>query len=435
MDAAAPSPLHVVVFPWLAFGHLVPALELAGRLASRGHRVSFVSTPRVIARLRLHPGPGPALVDFVALPLPRVDGLPDGAEATGDVPPGKADLHLRAFDGLAGPFSAFLDATGSKVDWLIVDSFQHWAAAAAADRDIPCVLLLPYAAATSVRYGVPRGVASVAADHLGPSLVQRFVLTFDKCKLVAQRSCLELEPESVPLLPEIFGKPDIPVGLLPPSPAAGESRHGEQDHAALSWLDKQPPKSVVYVAFGSEAPLTVEQLHEIALGLELAGTGFLLALRKLNGVPEADMLPSGFEERTRGRGLVAMGWVPQLGILAHAAVGAFMTHCGWSSTIEGLLFGHPLVMLPFLGEQGINAGLMERKKVGVKVPRHENGRSSFDLEGVASAVRAVMSEEEEGGSRVVYAANAKKLQEIVADKECHDRCIDEFVRYLRSNSK
>ncbi|KAL6893726.1 hypothetical protein ACP4OV_007824 [Aristida adscensionis] len=441
-DGEACPTMHVVVFPWLAFGHLLPGLELAGRLASRGLRVSFVSTPRNLARLRRPPAAAP--VDLVALPLPCVDGLPDGAEATSDVPPSKTGLHMKAFDGLAAPFSAFLDGAGKKVDWLVLDSFHHWAAAAAADRDIPCVLSMTYSAATSVQYGVPRGV-SMAVDDLGPSIVQRLVLTFDKCKLIAHRTCYELEPESLPLLPSIFGKPVIPVGLLPPSSAAGEQEDG--DHAALSWLDTQPPKSVVYVAFGSEAPLTAEHVGEIALGLELAGASFLWALRKPPGVATAakddddaaaaaDTLPAGFEERTRGRGLVTVGWVPQLGVLAHAAVGAFMTHCGWSSTIEGVLSGHPLIMLPFLGEQGINARLMEAKQVGVRVPRKGDsdggGSPSIDRGGVASAVRAVMGEGE-GGGRNVFAANAKKLQETVADKGCHDRHIDEFVRYLGSH--
>jgi hypothetical protein len=119
--------LHVAIFPWLAFGHLLPCHELAERLASRGQRVSFVSTPRILARLRPVAPAAASLLDFVALPFPRVDGLPEGVEATSDVPAGMAELHREALDRLAPAFSAFLDAadaSGNKVDWVLLDSFH-----------------------------------------------------------------------------------------------------------------------------------------------------------------------------------------------------------------------------------------------------------------------------------------------------------------------
>ncbi|RLN39717.1 UDP-glycosyltransferase 91C1-like [Panicum miliaceum] len=81
-----------------------------------------------------------------------------------------------------------------------------------------------------------------------------------------------------------------------------------------------------------------------------------------------------------------------------------------------------------MGDQGPNARLMEGKKVGLQVARNEDD-GSFDRHGVASAVRAVMLEEE---TRGVFVANALKLQEIVADKELHERYIDKLVEQLRS---
>ncbi|KAB8094949.1 hypothetical protein EE612_022459 [Oryza sativa] len=104
------SKLHLVIFPWLAFGHVLPYLELAERVASRGHRVSFVSTPRNIARLLpVSPAVAPR-VDLVVLPLPHVDGLSVGAECTNDVPSDKFELLWKAFDALAPPFAEFLGA-------------------------------------------------------------------------------------------------------------------------------------------------------------------------------------------------------------------------------------------------------------------------------------------------------------------------------------
>nr|TKW31464.1 hypothetical protein SEVIR_2G108400v2 [Setaria viridis] len=131
------APLHVVVFPWLAFGHLIPFLELSKRLAARGHAVTFVSTPRNVARLPPVPAAGlSGQVRMVALPLPAVDGLPEGAESTADLPPEKVELLKAAFDGLAAPFADFLAAACSadgrsgelerRPDWVVLDFAHHW---------------------------------------------------------------------------------------------------------------------------------------------------------------------------------------------------------------------------------------------------------------------------------------------------------------------
>ncbi|KAK3149616.1 hypothetical protein QOZ80_3AG0219880 [Eleusine coracana subsp. coracana] len=98
---------------------------------------------------------------------------------------------------------------------------------------------------------------------------------------------------------------------------------------------------------------------------------------------------------------------------------------------EGLLFGRPLVMLPIAGDQLPNARVMESKKVGMQVPRDENDRS-FHSEGVASAVQAVMLADE---TRMIFVANAKKLQRIVADYGLHESFIDRFIQQLRSYKK
>lgn len=130
-------PLHVVVFPWLAFGHLIPFLELSKRLARRGHAVTFVSTPRNVSRLPPIPPSLSGRVRLVTLPLPPVDGLPEGAESTADIPPEKVDLLKAAFDGLAAPFADLLtaacgdhrrgeDGLERRPDWIVLDFAHHW---------------------------------------------------------------------------------------------------------------------------------------------------------------------------------------------------------------------------------------------------------------------------------------------------------------------
>ncbi|CAL5079067.1 unnamed protein product [Urochloa decumbens] len=470
-------PLHVVMFPWLAFGHIVPFLELAQQLASRGHFVTFVSAPRNLARLRpVLPELKPR-IRLLPLPLPPVDGLPDGAESTADVPPEKVDLLKVAFDGLAAPFAAFLadacagaggEGHGRKPDWIILDFAQHWLPAIADEHKVPCAVFLIFPASAVAFLGTkelneahPR---SSAADFTVPppwipspsciafrgheaewlarawqpnasgvSDMTRVLETMQLCPLLICRCSHEVDGPLCPLLVDLHRKPVLPSGHLAPyhaarAAAAASGADDDKETAGLMrWLDAQPARSVLYVAFGSEAPLAPEHVTALALGLELAGVRFLWALRETSG----GLLPDGFEGRTRatGRGMVRVGWVPQVRVLGHEAVGGFFTHSGMSSLVESFLFGHPIVMLPLFADQGLTARLMAERQVGVEVPWRVGGGAAFAAEDVAAAVRRVMLVEE-GEEGEVFRRNAEELKEVLWDTARQERYIDDLVEQL-----
>ncbi|WP_373293086.1 macrolide family glycosyltransferase [Saccharothrix coeruleofusca] len=62
-------------------------------------------------------------------------------------------------------------------------------------------------------------------------------------------------------------------------------------------------------------------------------------------------------------------WVPQQAVLAKAS--AFITHCGMGGTMEGLHHGVPMVGVPTLGEQHMNAARLEELGVGRYLPHPE----------------------------------------------------------------
>jgi hypothetical protein len=176
--------------------------------------------------------------------------------------------------------------------------------------------------------------------------------------------------------------------------------------------------------------VTADHVRELAHGLELSGVRFFWALRPPNESDHsgAPLLPGGFEQRVAGRGVVRAGWVPQVRVLAHGAVAAFLTHCGWGSTVEGLFrFGRPLVMLPFVADQGLIAREVAARGAGVEVPRNDDD-GSFHAADVAVAVRRVMMANEEGEA---LSRNATELQKVVGDRVRQDQYVDELVDYLQ----
>ncbi|BAT86841.1 hypothetical protein LR48_Vigan1210s000800 [Vigna angularis] len=124
----------------------------------------------------------------------------------------------------------------------------------------------------------------------------------------------------------------------------------KEDSECLKWLDSQQPNSVLYVNFGSVTVMTHQQLVELAWGLSNSKKKFLWVIRSDLVKGEAPILPPEIVQETKDRGLL-VGWCPQEQVLKHPAVAGFLTHCGWSSTLESLTSGVPLICCPFFNDQ------------------------------------------------------------------------------------
>jgi UDP:flavonoid glycosyltransferase YjiC (YdhE family) len=152
------------------------------------------------------------------------------------------------------------------------------------------------------------------------------------------------------------------------------------------------------------------ELLEIALGLEASRQQFIWVVKREQNDQE-EWLPEGFEQRMEGKGLIIRGWAPQLLILQHEAVGAFLTHCGWNSILEGVSAGVPMITWPLFEDQFSNEKLVTQiLGIGVAVgaQKSEDGsmksEASVKREAIEKAVTKIMvDDEQEEMRRKVFA--------------------------------
>ncbi|KAL5805650.1 hypothetical protein ACOSQ4_028383 [Xanthoceras sorbifolium] len=160
----------------------------------------------------------------------------------------------------------------------------------------------------------------------------------------------------------ILGLPSVTaIGLLPPC---------FEKCQPLAWLDNQPTGSVLYVSFGSRTAMSREQLRELGDGLVRCGYRFLWVVKdkKVDREDDKDLedvIGNELMESVKERGLVVKHWLNQENILSHAAVGGFLSHCGWNSLTEAMWHGVRVLSWPQHGDQKINSAVVEKIGLGI----------------------------------------------------------------------
>ncbi|KAG2716041.1 hypothetical protein I3843_03G108900 [Carya illinoinensis] len=189
----------------------------------------------------------------------------------------------------------------------------------------------------------------------------------------------------------------------------------EEDKSCLDWLDKQKPDSVVYVSFGSwVSPIGEGKVNNLALALEESGRPFIWVL----GCAWREGLPVGYLQRVAMQGKV-VSWAPQMEVLQHQAVGCYLTHCGWNSTMEAIQCQQRLLCHPVAGDQFINCIYnVEVWGIGVKL----NG---FGQKDVAEGLRRVMDQESE-----ILKHRLRRLYERTMGEEANSRVLSNLKAFI-----
>lgn len=398
----APPPPHVLLVSAPFQGHVNPLLALGQRLASMGLLVTFTTAVHTGLRFKHQQhGEDGAAVDAVGRGAMRFEHLRGGEVWAPDDPRYHvADDVGRNLDAVASVALSELirrqaDA-GRPVTCVVANVFAPWALRAAGAMGVPGAMLWTQSCTVmSLYYHYFQSLAAFPSKESGPdapvdvpglptlaagdlpaliheseeniwrqALLSDFRSLRETVSWVLVNTADELEHAAIEAL-----RPHLPVLPLPVGPLLDMEKISAADDAddeCTAWLDAQPPRSVVFVAFGSLVKLDRDEMAELAGGLASTRRPFLWVVRH----DSRDLLPDTAVASgdSWGRGKL-VSWCDQRRVLSHSAVGCFITHCGWNSTTEALAAGVPVVAYPVFSDQRTNAAfLVDVCGVAVRLP-------------------------------------------------------------------
>ncbi|KAJ4957598.1 hypothetical protein NE237_024709 [Protea cynaroides] len=448
---------HVLVVTIPSQGHINPMLHFSKRLHSKGLRVTLAISKSLAKSMHAQTGPI------------RVETFSDGCENGFQ----KEDNGFQKEDKFGDYFERFKvvgsesitdlikkqESLGDPITCVLYDSIFPWALDVAKKLGLIAAAFFTQSCAVSfVYYHVQQGLltAPVTAGPInsipglpllgiadlpsfvsvndGPyasmlTLVVSQFCNIDKADWILFNSFDKLEQEVVNWMAKLW-----PVKMIGPTVSSiyhNQQVEGDTDYSlnlfkpvadtCMNWLNMRETGSVLYVSFGSVAELRDEQMKELAYALKESNNHFMWVVRQ----SEENKLPSNFVEETVEKGLV-VSWCPQLEVLSHKAVGCFVTHCGWNSTLESLSLGVPMVALPQWTDQPTNAKYIEDIwGMGLRAKVDENGVAL--REEIHACIREVM-EGEKGKEIKNNAIKWKELaKEAVDEGGSSNKNIEEFV--------
>ncbi|CAN6239371.1 unnamed protein product [Urochloa humidicola] len=476
LGGATKSKPHAVCLPFPAQGHIAPMLNVAKLLHARGFHVTFVNTEYNQARLVRTRGAaavaGVPGFRFATIP----DGLPpsEDDDVTQDIP----SLCKSTTETCLGPFRHLLaelnnPVTGNPpVTCVVSDVGMGFSIDAAKELGVPYVQFWTSSTISFLGYWhyrllMSRGlaplkdVAQLTSGFLDtpvddvPGLrnmrfrdFPSFIRTMDPdeymvgfmlketgrsvgASALILNTFNELEGEAVASIESLGLARKVytlgPLPLLaredPPTPRSSIRLNlwNEQEEC-MRWLDGRKPGTVVYLNFGSITVMTNEQLVEFAWGLANSGCQYLWIIRRDLVKGDTAVLPEEFLTVTDDRGLMA-SWCPQQEVLNHPAVGAFLTHSGWNSTLEAICGGVPVISWPFFADQQTNCRYQCNEwGVGMEID------SNVRRDAVASLVAELMEGEKGKEMRRKAREWREKAIEAAKPQGASHRNFDDLVR-------
>ncbi|CAN6362222.1 unnamed protein product [Urochloa humidicola] len=467
---------HFLLVAYGAQSHINPACVLAHRLARLGIDAPILATLSMPVTTYRHMFPSPATAaemtetsttDGVISYVPYSDGVDD------DSWPKNADdraLRRRASSESLSAIIARLAGRGRPVTWMMCTMVSLSVLDVAQGHNIPVTIYwIQPATLLAINYHYFHGYKELITSHAtdrtyevclpglsrplrignfpsflidmsGSENAKAFIEVFQELfEFMDQWRPKVLVNTFDELEASVIGEMKKHFDVFTIGPMVGSStearihlfKHDNIDEKRyMEWLQAHPKKSMVYVSFGSVTKNTKWQMAEIIGGLRQCGRPYLLVMRK-DGLEDDDKSHHNLED-TQSQGMV-VEWCDQLEVLSHSAVGCFVSHCGWNSTIEAVVSGVPVIGVPNMFDQPTNVYLIEEEwGIGIKGERNSDGVVTGTE--LARCIELVMGE---GPKAIAIRERSKVLKEIAqasanigrfAEKNLHD-----FVKTIQVN--
>ncbi|CAI9780651.1 unnamed protein product [Fraxinus pennsylvanica] len=399
--ALQPEMLNIVLIPLMAPGHMIPMVDMAKLFAECGILVTIVTT--TLNAIRFNSVIDRAVssglpIQLLQLQFPSEEaGLPVGCENVDALPSYKFMRNFFiASKMLLKPLEQALQGLKPAPSCIICDKHLTWTVDLSNYLQIPRIIFDGMSCFTQlITHNLHISKVHESVPEMEPFVVPNLPdkVEFTKLQLpgmfnpgsvdwndirkeirvtetqsygVVVNSFEDLEQRYVDEFRKIRGGKVWCIGPLSlfSKENLDKAQRGNEasidTNQCLKWLDSHEPNSVLYACLGSLSRLPPSQFIELALGLEASNYPFILVIKGGEKTQEIEkwVLEDGFEERIKERGLLIRGWAPQVLILSHSSIGAFLTHCGWNSTLEGISAGVPMITWPLFAEQFFNEKLV-----------------------------------------------------------------------------
>uniref|UniRef100_A0A0E0EBB1 Glycosyltransferase n=1 Tax=Oryza meridionalis TaxID=40149 RepID=A0A0E0EBB1_9ORYZ len=454
---------HVLVFPCPVHGHITCMLHFATGLLAAGLHVTFLHSDHNLRRA----GRGDDAQLAAAASSPRLrhcpsrTGSPSNTRATW----AESVAYRYLLASLVGDAGAGATGGFPPVTCVVADGIMSFAVDVAEELGVPALAFRTDSACSFLAYlslprllelgelpfkdgddldepvrGVPgmesflrrRDLPSQCQDCDDPEndpllqIVYGFTAHSGNARALVLNTAASMERAALahiaPHMRDVFAIG--PLHAMSPAPAAGGAGGSpwREDDGCLAWLDGQADRSVVYVSLGSLTVISLEQFAEFLSGLVAAGYPFLWVLRTdMVGASQNAAVQEAVAAAGRSKARV-VEWAPQRDVLRHRAVGCFLTHAGWNSTLEAAVEGVPTVCWPFFVDQQINSrfvgavwgtGLDMKDVCDAAVVERMGGEESGEIRASAQALaREVRRDVADGGSS---AAEFERLVEFIVE--------------------